>query len=98
MTIRRESIAYVVLAGCTFCLGYLIAPETIETEPEVHYVYSQANKNEMQNLIAMQYSNKLIKKSLKINKNESIKNMLESCSEVLEKQLKEYDLIDKKKE
>ena len=94
MNIKKEPIICALLSSCMFGLGYLIAPETIQTEPEIKYVYSQTNKNEMQNLIAIQYSNKLIKESLKINKDESIKNMLESCSEVLEKQLKEYDLID----
>lgn len=94
MNIRKEPIIYAAIAGCMFCLGYLIAPDTIEKEPEIKYVYSQANKSEMQNLMAIQYSNNLIEKVLEINKDKSIKKMLESCSEVLEKQLKEYDLVD----
>lgn len=91
---KKEPIICAAIAGCMFCLGYLIAPETIEKEPEIEYVYSQVNKNEMQNLMAIQHSYKLIKKSLEINKDKSIENMLENCSEVLEKQLKEYDMID----
>lgn len=38
MNIRKEQIICALLSGCMFGLGYLIAPETVETEPDVKYI------------------------------------------------------------
>lgn len=52
MKIKIESLIYAAIACCMFCLGYLIAPDTIETkaEPDTVYIYNQETKKENANM------------------------------------------------